>query len=62
LQRGVLLLRSIQKEFGRPQVVGSRLKNCMRARFFRIFYITAIVVAMVGWAWLIVTSLVRAFS
>jgi hypothetical protein len=34
----------------------------MRARFFRILYFTAIGIAMLGWVWLIVTSLVQAFS
>jgi hypothetical protein len=32
----------------------------MRARVFKLLYITAIAVAMIGWVWLLVEAIARA--
>ncbi len=34
----------------------------MRARLFRVFYLTAIAVAMMGWLWMLVEGVVWAFD
>ena len=39
-----------------------RVESHMRGRVFRLLYLTAIAVAMIGWLWLLIEAIARAID
>jgi hypothetical protein len=39
-----------------------RVESHMRGRVFRLLYVTAIAVAMIGWLWLLIEAIARAID
>jgi hypothetical protein len=43
-------------------MIGELRSNAVRSRAFKIFYLTAITVAMIGWSWMLIESLAWAIN
>jgi hypothetical protein len=58
-------LRILEVQSAKPvraDIAALQSKVVMRARVFRLLYLTAIAVAMLGWMWMLVEGFARAIN